>query len=118
MLSYGIAGSVEASLNMYKNHKFVSNTFNILLGQNQDVTLDVLIKGVFAGILLAYFLSFCINYNLANKVGQVIKATKRYGDEDVWHYFHNSPDTQKNDGWLFVRDLKHKIVYEFSPLIN
>ena len=111
VLSYGIVGTVEATLNYRNQLGFVSDTFDIFLGKNQDVSLKVLIKGIVAGISLAYILSFCINYNIANRVGQFFRITKRYGDEDVWHYFHNSPDAQKNDGWLIVRDLKEQLVY-------
>jgi len=111
VLAYGVVGTVEAILNYHSQEKFVSDTFNIILGTNQVVSIDVLIKGVVAGIFLAYILSFCVSYNIANRVGQFFRTTKRYGDEDVWHYFHNSPDSQKNDGWLIVRDLKAQLSY-------
>ena len=111
VLSYGLVGTAEAVSNYYNKLGFVSDTFNIFLGKNQEITLEVLIKGVAAGFFLSYFFAFCTNFNIANRVGQFIRATKRYGDEDVWHYFHNSPDSQKNDGWLIVRDLKEQLVY-------
>lgn len=111
VLSYGLVGTIEAFVNFRKNLGFTSDTFDIFLGKKQDIGLEVLIKGILSGALLAYLISYCVHFNVANKVGQLIHATKRYGDEDVWHYFHNAPDSQKNGGWVFVRDLKKELVY-------
>lgn len=47
-------------------------------------------------------------FKLINWVGRKIGATHRFGDEDVWEYFHNSPDT---GSWLYVRDHKEELVY-------
>jgi len=111
VLSYGLVGTVEACINFYKNHGFISKTFDIFLGKETDLDLQVLIKGVLSGIFLAYILSYFMRFNITNKFGQIIHATKRYGDEDVWHYFHNAPDSQKNGGWVIIRDLKEKLAY-------
>lgn len=61
--------------------------------------------------MLSYLLSYCTHYNIANRLGQKIRATNRYGDEDVWHFFQNAPDDQKNHGWVIVRDLKADLAY-------
>lgn len=111
ILSYASVGTIEAFIAFRQDLGFVSDTFNIILGKNQGVTLGLLLKGVLAGIAIAYIASYIITYNIINRVGQHITATKRYGDEDVWHYFHNSPDSQKNHGWVFVRDLKEQLTY-------
>jgi len=47
-------------------------------------------------------------FKLINWIGRKIGATHRFGDEDVWEYFHNSPDT---GSWLYVRDHKEELVY-------
>lgn len=112
VLSYGIVGIIEAFINYHNQMGFTSDTFDIFLGKKQDVSLKVLIKGILAGITLAYILSYFIRYNITNRFGQLIGATKRYGDEDVWHYFHNAPDSQKDGGWVTVRDLKEGLVYQ------
>lgn len=111
ILSYGSVGTFEATINYYNHLVFTSDIFDIFLGKNQDISLKVLIKGVIAGISLSYILSYFIHFNIANRLGQFICATKRYGDEDVWHYFHNAPDSQKSEGWLIVRDLKEQLAY-------
>lgn len=72
---------------------------------------QTLLCAVVASIILAYLVSYTVRFSLVNKIGQKINATKRYGDEDVWHYFHNAPEDQKNDGWVIVRDLKQGLAY-------
>lgn len=64
-----------------------------------------------AAIFLAFFLSVSHTYNLLNRFGQLIRVTHRYGDEDVWHFFLNAPDKQKNKGWVLVRDHGKNLIY-------
>lgn len=59
-------------------------------------------------IVLAIAASYVHRFKLVNRFGQFIGATRRYGDEDVWEYFHNSPDI---GSWVFVRDHKLDLVY-------
>jgi len=73
--------------------------------------LFFIFHAIFCGILLSYFLSYLKYYNVANIIGRTVKATERYGDEDVWEYFQKLPDSQKNNGWLIVRDLKTDLSY-------
>jgi hypothetical protein len=57
---------------------------------------------------LAVGASYVQRFKLINWIGRKIGATHRFGDEDVWEYFHNSPDT---GSWLYVRDHKEELVY-------
>ena len=93
------------------DYKF--SPINKLMGIIQGNKLEpkLLIFSSLSSIIFAYFLSYVLHYNLINLIGQKIKATKRYGDDDVWHYFHNAPDSQKNDGWVIVRDFKCQLAY-------
>lgn len=59
-------------------------------------------------IALAIVASYLHRFKLINRFGQLIGATHRYGDEDVWEFFHNSPDI---GSWVFVRDHKLDLVY-------
>jgi hypothetical protein len=74
-------------------------------------TTSELTGGVLSAFALCLLLSYLHRYNALNFIAQVIRATNRYGDEDVWHFFHNAPERQKNDGWVFVRDHKLDLVY-------
>jgi hypothetical protein len=64
-----------------------------------------------SAVLLAYLLAYAQRFNVINVVGQAIRATQHYGDEDVWHFFWNAPDDQKNAGWVVVRDHALDLVY-------
>lgn len=59
-------------------------------------------------VILAILASYAHQFKLINRFGRAIGATWRYGDEDVWEYFHNSPDI---GSWVFVRDHKQNLVY-------
>jgi hypothetical protein len=60
---------------------------------------------------LSLLLSFIHKKKLFNQVAQVMLVTNRYGDEDVWDHFHNSPFSERNDGWMYFRDYKKDLLY-------
>lgn len=60
------------------------------------------------GIIVGFVASYFQRYKVINRLGRLLRATNRYGDEDVWEYFHNSPQTPE---WLIVRDHKTDLVY-------
>ena len=66
---------------------------------------------ILAGIGLAFFLSYAYTYNFLNRFAQVIRASTKFGDEDVWHFFQNAPSDQKNHGWILVRDHKLDLIH-------
>ena len=61
------------------------------------------------GVLLALAWIYAANYKLLVRLLQSIKATKTYGDEDVWDYVFTSgaPETT----YVHYRDLQNRIVY-------
>jgi hypothetical protein len=59
-------------------------------------------------ILLAILASYAHHFKLINRFGRAIGATWRYGDEDVWEYFHNS---SRYGQWVYIRDHKLDLVY-------
>ncbi len=60
-------------------------------------------------IPLAVVAAYSYKYKTINKVGQKIGATTRFGDEDIWDFFHHSPAIRGN--WTTVRDHKLKLYY-------
>lgn len=67
---------------------------------------EVLIASAIA-IPLAFTASALYTYKTLNRIGRFVGVTKRYGDEDVWNYFHNIDEVQ----WVFVRDHKLDLIY-------
>lgn len=109
--SYSLLVLGDASYRLYSVGTFTSALADVILAKNRNVPLTQLGLAIVASMVLSYVLSYAYRHNVINRIGQRIRATNRYGDEDVWHYFHNVPDEQKNNGWLFVRDLKANLSY-------
>jgi len=59
------------------------------------------------GVLLGFAGGYVHNFSLVNKIGQMIGATKRAGDEDVWQTFLDRKDVK----WAVVRDHARNLVY-------
>jgi len=53
--------------------------------------------------------SYFYRYKWLNRIGQNIGATIRFGDEDVWDFFHTSGDIKGN--WATIRDHKLSLIY-------
>ena len=62
----------------------------------------------FIGIILAFIAAYAYNRKWWNRLGQKLHVTKKFGDEDVWSFFLDLPETAK---WVFVRDYKQDLVY-------
>jgi hypothetical protein len=60
------------------------------------------------GIVLSLLLAKAINKKYLHRLGQLLKITKKYGDESVWDYFHNKQDETI---WVTVRDMKNDLMY-------
>jgi len=61
------------------------------------------------GLCLSVVWMYCVNYKVMVRILQKIKATKHYGDEDVWDFAFNSSDPASE--YVHVRDFDNKIVY-------
>jgi hypothetical protein len=78
---------------------------------NENVSIATIFGGISFGISLSLLAGLQFRFNLINKLAQLIGATKRFGDTDVWHFFNNSPMDNKNDGYIYIRDHKVDLVY-------
>ena len=109
-LSYGTYGLFVLFLNTVHT---TSEPFLVLRAfTNENVPIDKPVgQAIFAASLtsvpVALIASYVDEYKLINKLASLIKATRRFGDEDVWDYFNRSPDIK----WVYVRDLKRDIYY-------
>jgi len=82
---------------------------NLITDQNNIRAIDILLATI-SSFILALIISYIYNFNLLNRFAQIIRATKRYGDEDVWHYFHNIHSPKISD-WFVVRNLERDLMY-------
>jgi hypothetical protein len=61
------------------------------------------------GFVLAILWVYASTWKLLTRFLQFIRATKRYGDEDVWDFTFNAPGPSSR--FVNVRDFDKKIVY-------
>lgn len=47
------------------------------------------------------------NKKIVNKVAQLLRISDKYGDENLFSYFLNSPDVR----WVYVRDIENNLSY-------
>lgn len=80
-----------------------------LLSDGSDPKIHVLeiLRVSLTAIPIAFLASYFYQHKLWNRLGHLLKATARYGDQDLWDYFHNI----KNIEWVFVRDHKLELTY-------
>jgi len=82
----------------------VNNT-KILDSKIFEEILYAMIIAVIGGIIFLYM----ENYKIVTRFVQMIGATKRFGDEDVWDFVFNSSSRSVN--YLFFRDFEQRVVY-------
>lgn len=76
------------------------------------LTADVawlILRATLAGLVLGLAWVYISNHKLLTRVLQFIRATKRYGDEDVWDYTFNSPRAAVE--YVHFRDFPNKLVF-------
>lgn len=66
-----------------------------------------IVGSAIAGVPVAFIASYIEQYKVLNRIGKWLRATRRFGDEDVWDYLQRSP----NVIWVLVRDHKFDLAY-------
>lgn len=109
IISYLILSLGEGLWSLLNYGSFDSDVFEVFTGE-KSLNPKIVSGAVASGVFLAIILSYVTNYNLFHRMCQKLRMTKRYGEEDVWHYFHNATDGQQID-WVIVRDYRVKLAY-------
>lgn len=84
------------------------SSYEAVFNEKLPLRIDEIIFASIFSIPLAVLASYGYQYRWINIIGQKIKATKKYGDEDVWWRFHQG---LPNAEWFFVRDHKNNLCY-------
>ena len=61
--------------------------------------------------LVALAISAIYHRKLWNRFAQRLKASQRFGDEDVFNYLLSGKPETNNSGWYLIRDHKEDLVY-------
>ncbi len=71
--------------------------------------VDEILWALGVGLVLSIVWIYAATYKWLTQFLQTIKATKKYGDEDVWDYTLNSPIAAVE--YVHFRDFDNKVVY-------
>lgn len=111
ILSYVLYSLALSIYNLMSCSPVQNDIINKIFTEQKSVKYYDILGATITSLVLAFILSYLYRFNILNRIGQKIGATFRYGDEDVWHYFHRASENQKNEGWIYVRDHKYNLVY-------
>ncbi|MER9329441.1 DUF6338 family protein [Mesorhizobium sp. M0488] len=78
---------------------------NVLTRGMVTQTLWAILIGFSASIIWLY----AVNYKILTRILQGVRATKRYGDEDVWEFTFNSDSADVQ--FVHIRDFANRVVY-------
>lgn len=107
LFSYALLGTTVEILKFTGICAADVNNIPALFNEEIGVRWTEIALATIVAFSLAYAASAIYTHKWVNRLGQLIKATKRYGDEDVWDYFHNLPDVE----WVIVRHLNQDLIY-------
>lgn len=110
LLSYGTYGLIVYAISLFHATNDPFGAFKALTNEGLPIEAPIGHAIVFSSVLsvpVAFVVSYVYEYKLINKFARFVKASKRFGDEDVWDYFNRSPDVK----WVYVRDLKNDLYY-------
>lgn len=100
---YWLSSFASADIS-FEVFKFQKDTTFIDAPAVREIVIASLVATVCAIVWL-----YLTNYKVITRMFQKTKATKRYGDEDVWDYTFNSPRAEVE--YVHLRDFEKKITY-------
>ncbi len=83
----------------------------LFLSNPKEIPWIGLITATLTSAALPFLYASINKYKIINKIGQKIKATNRFGDEDLWEFFQNGKAKTEQNKWLFIRDLRVNLCY-------
>lgn len=78
-----------------------------LLSSNKHMVWGEIFWATFFSPVVAAAAVFVVNRKLINKLAQRLRLSQKYGDENLFGYYLNSPDLE----WVYVRDIKNNLSY-------
>jgi hypothetical protein len=79
---------------------------NLFNGQKSLNKIEMFISFLLA-IPFGFFWGIILSSKIVIRIFQYLKLTTRYGDNDVWSFYLNSPDTE----WIYVHNKKTSLTY-------
>jgi len=114
LLSYAIYGLIVKLINWKWNSDVQFTALQAFLNEKVSVRWEDILASSIIGLLLAFIAAYSYQFKAINKFGKLVRATTRFGEEDVWDFLHRSK--QMRGAWVVVRD--HKIGLYYSCWIQ
>jgi hypothetical protein len=109
---YGVAAYVAT----FALYALLGRDFSVIdfkQAQESNVFTAKIVGEIFSATAVGFFLGvgwvFSVNHKWLTRFLQFIRATKRYGDEDVWDYTFNSNSAAVE--YVHFRDFDQRLVY-------
>lgn len=109
LLSYASYAFLLHLINGAWGTDFLFTAFEAFFDEKAAVRWQDVLNSSLVSVILAVLASYFYRFNLINRIGKRIGATTRFGDEDVWDFFHHSPNVRGE--WVTVRDHKLDLYY-------
>jgi hypothetical protein len=107
LIDYALYDLFALLLNKLFGLHFEYTVFREFLVEAEPVYGERILIAAAIGLFVAFGAAYFDEYKLIHKFARYSKATRRFGDEDVWDYLNRSPDIK----WVYVRDHKHDLYY-------
>jgi hypothetical protein len=114
LLSYGLYGFAVKFINWKWNSGVQFTALEAFLNESVSVRWQDILTSSIIGLGLAFVAAYSYQFKAINKFGKLIRATTRFGEEDVWDFLHRSK--QMRGAWVVVRD--HKVGLYYSCWIQ
>src|SRR5258705_8556725 len=89
LLSYSAFGLAVFTLNKLGLHTVSFTVFQAFIDDKAQLIWAQIILTSFVGLSLAFIAAYVHTHKLVNRLGRWAKVTKRFREEDVWHFLHN-----------------------------
>jgi hypothetical protein len=77
-----------------------SNSYNVNLSEVAWATI--------VAVILGFIVSAIIHHKIVNKIAKKLSVSSKYGDENLFYYFLNSPEID----WIYIRDKERELIYQ------
>jgi len=75
---------------------------------NSTVPSWEIVTAVFLSVPVSFIVAACVQHKVVTRIGNLMKVTSKYGDENLYSYFLNA----KENDWIYVRDQENSLTYE------
>lgn len=111
LISYIAYATFDATRSYFTECSFNSDVLDRTLRDVTKSEFGDVFGATIAAVLLSFAWSYVSRYDLLNRFASRIKASERFGYEDVWDYLNHRHLRTQGNLWVYVRDHKVDQIY-------